>query len=145
MKYKNETQQYLDNWLQSEIYFMRFVGVAALLLAALMLGGGLFTETSAGTQLFSVAATGLFTAGGGWALWVSNQDERMASMVEDTLERSLNRVRIMAGVEIVLGVIFLISGSLAWVGLGVFSILIGGWYLRRSMKMQEFQQIQSAQ
>ncbi len=145
MKYKNEAQQYLDNWLQSEIYFMRFVGAAALLLAALMLGGGLFTENSAGTQLFSVAATGLFTLGGVWALWVANHDERMASMVEDTLDRSLNRVRFMAGVEIVLGVLFLISGSLAWIGLGIFSMVIGGWYLRRSMKMQEFRQMQATQ
>ena len=145
MKYKNESQRYRDDWLQSEVYFMRFVGVVALLLALMMLGGGLVSENSVDAWMFNVAGVVLFLAGGTWALWVSSREERMASMVDDVQSRSLNRVRLMGTVEIIIGLLFLISGTLIWVALGIFSILIGGWYLRRSLKIQELRQIEAAQ
>jgi hypothetical protein len=145
MKYKNKSQRYRDDWLQSEIYFMRFVGGAALVLALLMFSGGLVAETGIDAWLFNTAAVGLFVAGGMWALWVSSREERMASMVEDVQSRSLNRVRLMGGVEIVIGLLFLVSGSFVWIALGIFSILTGGWYLRRSLKIQELRQIEATQ
>lgn len=142
MKYNNDKNNYLQAWQQSEALFMRFVGAAAIVIAVGIIGTGMLVETSDNlSTVFNLVAGAMFGLGGAWSLWVSFQEERMDDLMTRIPQRSLTRTRIMAGVQIATGVLFFLNGGIAWLLIGGFTVIIGGWFLRRSLKMQEYQQL----
>lgn len=143
MKYNNNQDNYLQAWQESEALFMRFVGAAALVIAVAILSTGMLIDgaTDNLSLAFNLFAAAMFVVGGAWSLWISFQEERMSELMTRIPQRSLTRTRLMAGLQIATGVMFFLNGGIAWILLGGFTIIIGGWFLRRSLKMQEYTQL----
>lgn len=139
--------QLFDQWVQSEIWFMRGSGVALLVLAALSAVFGIFAiPTAAGSGLAVTGLNGMIAflmAGAGlWAIWYSTRELQMVSLVETALQQQPSRAFIVGGVQIVMGLFFTLSGlrdGLVMLLLGLLIIVAGAWFIYRGLRIRQYQ------
>ena len=134
----------LHSWLTSETWFMRYQGGALILIGLLSLVWGFFENANgeiAITVFNIVIALGLAVAGA-WVMWTSYKTARMQRLVEEFLAQPANRPLVLAGMQIVIGILFVLEGLRGRIAMLVFGILLfttAGWAFRRSSTIRQFQ------
>jgi hypothetical protein len=135
----------LQSWKTSETWFMRYQGGALILIAVLSLIWGFFDNSynEASITVFNILIGIGLALAGAWTLWTSYKPARMQRMVEDFLGQPAHRQLVLAGVQIVIGILFVLEGLRERIALLVFGILlftIAGWAFRRSSNIRQFQE-----
>lgn len=144
---KQKTEdQFFDEWVQSEIWFMRGTGLTLLVIAALSALFGLFATSE--DQVGTLIVQGLngivvfLTVGAGiWALWLSTREVQMVQLVEQAMQRQPSRAFVVGGIQVVLGFFFMLSGlrdSLPMLLLGLMVVAAGAWFIYRGMRVREY-------
>src|SRR5687768_13476197 len=106
------TDSRLQSWLNAERWFMRYLGSALLVIAALSVFSGIFSNPVGETiiRVFNIAITILLAVAGIWTILSSNNETRMQRMINDFLAQPANRPVILAVVQIVVGILFVLEG-----------------------------------
>ena len=135
----------LQSWITSETLFMRYQGGALILIGLLSLVWGFFENTNGETAItvFNIFIAIALGVAGLWVIWTSYKPARMQRLVEEFLTQPANRQLVLAGMQIVIGILFVLEGLRGRIALLVFGILlftIAGWAFRRSSTVRQFQE-----
>jgi hypothetical protein len=136
---------HLQGWLNAERWFMRYLGGAMLVIAVLSLFAGVFSNPTGETviQLFNIAITILLAVVGIWTILSSNNETRLRRMVDDLLTQPAKRSVILAVVQIIVGILFVLEGlrgRITFLLLGILLFTTAAWIFRRSRYVSQFQE-----
>lgn len=144
-KIKSEDERF-DQWVQSEIWFMRGVGIVSLLIAAVSAISGMFATDDMTVQIAITALNTvmplLILGAGAWALWLSFREERMVELVDSFMNQAPMRAFVIGGMQFIIGLAFILSGlngSPALLLLGIGLLVVGGWFCYRGVRIRTFQ------
>src|SRR5687768_11958092 len=100
----------LQSWLHAERWFMRYLGGMLLVIAVLSLFSGVFSNPIGETviQFLNIAVTILLAVAGIWTILSANNETRMQRMINDLLTQPANRPMILAVVQIIVGILFVL-------------------------------------
>jgi len=146
-KRKNE-ETFFNEWLELEIWFMRVVGAAVLLIAGLNAVSGTLRTTGSDTTIvinaFNNVISIMLVGAGAWALWYSFQRQRMEELVAKFIDTSPNRSIIFGAIQGIIGVLFFISGitdaAITIIVLGALMLSTGAWFLFRSTRITKYRE-----
>jgi hypothetical protein len=135
----------LQHWLHAERLFMRYLGAFLLVIAVLSLFSGIFSNPLGETviQFLNIAVTILLAVAGIWTILSANNEARMQRMVNDLLAQPANRPVILAVVQIIVGILFVLEGlrgSITFSLLGMLLFITTAWIFRRSRYISQFQE-----
>jgi hypothetical protein len=126
-----------SKWQQTEQWFMRGIGIALLVTAFL---AGFFgtlnnPQNDPLVQGANIVIAFVMAGAGAWALWWSSSSERIAKMLEDVKAQGKGLNRVLAVVQIVVGLFFLMGGGIVTVILGVMILVSAGFFFWRSTQI----------
>jgi hypothetical protein len=126
-----------SKWQQTEQWFMRGIGIALLVTALLagMFGTLNNPQSDALVQGANIIIALIMAGAGAWALWWSNSSERIAKMLEDVKAQGVGMNRVLAGVQVFIGLFFLMGGGLVTVLLGLMVLASAGFFFWRSTQI----------
>ena len=135
----------LQHWLHAERWFMRYLGGALLVIAVLSLFSGVFSNPLGETviQFLNIAVTILLAVAGIWTILSANNEARMQKMVNDLLAQPANRPVILAVIQIIVGILFVLEGlrgSITFFLLGMLLFITTAWIFRRRGYISQFQE-----
>lgn len=128
-----------SKWQQTEQWFMRGIGIALLVTALL---AGIFgtlnnPQNDALVQSMNIIIAFVMAGAGAWALWWSSSTERIAKMLEDVKAQGIGMNRVLAGVQVFIGLFFLMGGSLVTILLGLMIMASAGFFFWRSTQINK--------
>jgi uncharacterized membrane protein YidH (DUF202 family) len=102
----------LQDWLNAERWFMRYLGGMLLVIAVLSIFSGVFSNPIGEMviQFFNIAVTILLAVAGIWTILSANNEMRMQRIINDLLAQPANRSVILAVVQIIVGILFVLEG-----------------------------------
>jgi hypothetical protein len=135
----------LQNWLNAERWFMRYLGGMLLVIAVLSIFSGVFSNPVGETviQFLNIVVTILLAVAGIWTILSANNEARMQRMVNDLLAQPANRPVILAVVQIIVGILFVLEGlrgSITFSLLGMLLFITTAWIFRRRGYISQFQE-----
>ena len=139
------TDSRLQDWLNAERWFMRYLGGALLVIAVLSIFAGVFSNPVGERviTIFNVIITILLAIGGIWTLLSANNETRMQRMVNDFLAQPANRPKILAIPQVVVAILFALEGlrgNITFLLLGILLFTTAVWIFRRSRYVRQFQE-----
>ena len=116
---------------------MRGIGIALLITALLAGFFGTLPNPQNDTMVQGAnIVIALFMAGAGaWAIWWSMSNERIAKMLEDLKAQGVGMNRVLAGVQVFIGLFFLMGGTLVTILLGLMIMASAGFFFWRSTQI----------
>ena len=138
------TDSRLQDWLNAERWFMRYLGGALLVIAVLSMFSNIFINPNGELviTIFNIIIIVALAVGGVWTILSSNNTARMQRMVNDLLAQPANRPIIFAVVQIIVGILFVIEGlrgRITFLLLGILLFTTAFWIFRRSRYVSQFQ------
>ena len=135
----------LQHWLHAERLFMRYLGAFLLVIAVMSIFSGVFSNPLGETiiAVFNIVVTILLAAAGIWTILSSNNEARMQRMVNDLLAQPANHPMILAVVQIIVGILFVLEGlrgSTTFFLLGMLLFITTAWIFRRRRYISQFQE-----
>jgi hypothetical protein len=135
----------LQSWLNAERWFMRYLGGMLLVIAVLSIFSGVFSNPIGETviQFFNIAVTILLAVAGIWTILSANNEARMQRIVNDLLAQPAKRFVILAVIQIIVGILFVLEGlrgHITFLLLGVLLFTTAAWIFRRSRYVSQFQE-----
>lgn len=140
----DRTDSRLQAWLTAECWFMRYLGGVLLLIAVLSVFSGFFDNPNDELviTLFNITIAILLAVAGIWTIWSSFNEARIQRMVDDFLGQPANRQIVLAVVQIIVGILFVLEGfrgRISLLFLGIMLFTTAGWAFRRSNNVRQFQ------
>ncbi|MDQ7027831.1 MAG: hypothetical protein Q9P01_00030 [Anaerolineae bacterium] len=135
----------LQAWLTSECWFMRYLGVALLLIAVLSVFSGFFDNPNDESVLtvFNITIAILFAVASIWTMWSSFNQPQIQRMVDDFRGQPAKRQIVLAVVQIIASILFLLEGfrgRITLLFLGILLFTTAAWAFRRSHTIRQFQE-----
>jgi hypothetical protein len=135
----------LQNWLNAERWFMRYLGGMLLVIAVLSIFSGVFSNPVGETviQFLNIVVTILLAVAGIWTILSANNEARMQRMVNDLLAQPAHRSVILAVVQIIVGILFVLEGlrgNTTFFLLGMLLFITTAWIFRRRGYISQFQE-----
>jgi hypothetical protein len=130
-----------SKWLGIEQWFMRGIGLALLVLAALGAFFGTLSNPNNDTmiQTMNIVLALVMAGAGAWALWWSMSSERIAKMLEGIKEQGAGISRLLAIVQLLIAALFLLEGfsrgGIVMLLLGLMILFSAGFFFWRGQQI----------
>ncbi|MCA9913411.1 MAG: hypothetical protein KC496_08670 [Anaerolineae bacterium] len=139
-------EQFLQDWAGAEQNFLRFLGVALILIGALSLPMGLLHSPydEIFVRLINIVLSVFIVAAGAFALIFSMRKLRIQRMIEEVSMQQVGRTVVGAALIGVMGIFFgidIFRGGWGMALVGLLFLLTSAWGFYRAYRIRQFRQL----
>lgn len=132
-----------ESWAIAEQWFMRFIGVALLVLAVVSIFAPPYQATISSQLVrgMNIAITLVLGIGSLWSLYWSMDIQRLYNLIDGFKERGNTATYMSAVVQLIVGSLFgleLLDGNFALGLLGVVMLISAAFFLWRAQQISHF-------
>jgi succinate dehydrogenase hydrophobic anchor subunit len=141
-----EQEQFLQEWAIAEKNFLRFLGVALIVIGALTVPMGVLRSPyqEVFIQFVNIILSIIIMASGALALIFSWRGGRVQRMIEDVAVQNAGRTLVGAILIGILGLVFALDalrGGWGMALIGLVFLMTAGWGFYRAYRIRQFHQL----
>lgn len=141
-------EQFLQEWAAAEQNFLRFLGVALLIIGALSFPMGLLHSPydEIFVRLINIILSVFIMAAGAFALIFSMRKPRVQRMIEEASRQQIGRTILGAAMIGFIGIFFgidIFRGGWSMALIGLVFLLTAAWGFYRAYRIRQLQQLRA--